>query len=162
MEILWKLILLQYKFLYSNQVTNLHMPRQLSCRGMCKFMTQYDHYSSCKGKMYLYESGFSMSPSNLLHDSLIPGSCGDAAVSRGDGEYEEQVAGGDWRSERIGRWEKMMIMMIIQCRPLVVWSIFLQNIHNRHPLAHSWESETIPSISIYGCARSQPKREYVT
>ena len=30
--------------LLSHQVTLLHMPRQLSCRGMCKTVTRSDHY----------------------------------------------------------------------------------------------------------------------
>ena len=46
-EVLIQILLKNMRFLQENwmfyQVTILHMPRQLSCRGMCKIMTWYDN-----------------------------------------------------------------------------------------------------------------------
>ena len=41
---LLKFFLLYFAFAWSNQVTNLYMPWQLSCRGMWKFVTWSDNY----------------------------------------------------------------------------------------------------------------------
>ena len=44
---------------WSNQVITVHMPRQLSCRAMCKIVTQYYHFSRESGtyfcKIWSYE-----------------------------------------------------------------------------------------------------------
>ena len=45
-EILWKFFVLYFLFFWSNQATMLHMPRQLSCRVMCKIVTWFDFFSS--------------------------------------------------------------------------------------------------------------------
>ena len=41
-ELLWKFFFLYWLFLWSNQVTILHMPWQLSCHGMCKIQPDLD------------------------------------------------------------------------------------------------------------------------
>ena len=51
-EILWKFLLIQFCFYWLNQVTILHMSRQLSCRAMCKIVTWYQaqlswHVQNC-------------------------------------------------------------------------------------------------------------------
>ena len=43
-EVLWTLSLLSLWFWVFDQVINLHMSRQLSCRDMCKIVIWSDHY----------------------------------------------------------------------------------------------------------------------
>ena len=52
-QILLKLIFaLIVILMIQSRVAFLHMPRQLSCRGMCINVTQSDHYFSCKSNTY--------------------------------------------------------------------------------------------------------------
>ena len=44
-QISWKYMLPFFEKLLSDQVTILHMPWQLSCHGMCKFVTWLDHWN---------------------------------------------------------------------------------------------------------------------
>ena len=47
-EILWHLLLFQFWFWWSNQVTNLHMSQQLSCCDMCRIVICTFYHISCK------------------------------------------------------------------------------------------------------------------
>ena len=44
-----------FDFKNPNRSHFLHMPRQLSCRGMCEIVTCLDHYLSSKINIYFYE-----------------------------------------------------------------------------------------------------------
>ena len=55
MEILWKYILLSFWFELSNQVTMLHMSRQLSCRDICKIVIRSNCHLSCQSNIYSHE-----------------------------------------------------------------------------------------------------------
>ena len=44
-QISWRIILLLFEKWWSDQITILHMSRQLSCRDMCKFVTWSDYYN---------------------------------------------------------------------------------------------------------------------
>ena len=50
-EILSKIFLFKHCFWMINQITNLHMSHQLSCRVMWSLMTLLDHYLSYKHKI---------------------------------------------------------------------------------------------------------------
>ena len=50
--IILQIIFVMIWWWWSNQVTIMHMPRQLSCRGMCKIVTWSDDYFSNKSSIY--------------------------------------------------------------------------------------------------------------
>ena len=54
-KILWKSLFLYFSVYCSNQVTISHMPRQLSCRGLCKLVIWFDHSFPCKGNPNFYK-----------------------------------------------------------------------------------------------------------
>ena len=45
---------------WSNQITFFHMPRQLSCRGMCKIVTWLDQYFLCKSHALLHDLDYEL------------------------------------------------------------------------------------------------------
>ena len=77
--ILWKIFLPWFWFQWSNQLTILHMSRQLSCRDMCKIVTWFDHHFPSKSNMNFNEIWVmslwalcTMGPWSLGHSTRIP------------------------------------------------------------------------------------------
>ena len=56
-KILRQCFLLCSLSLWCNQVTILHMSRQLSCRDMCKIVNRSDHYFPCHSKIFFTRFG---------------------------------------------------------------------------------------------------------
>ena len=107
---LLKIIMLWLWFWCSNQVTNLHMSRQLSCRDMCKFMTWWDDILNKSNVNFLQHMDYELIKA-LWNESLQWASTADC-IKRGKLlRLKQSCAGVQWLVWRVlsmarGSWSQ--------------------------------------------------------